>query len=66
MQGLCYENIESKQESINYYYNCLIEDPTYIEAFQRLIDNYLLTNNDSILIILETKLLVEIKFKNID
>jgi antitoxin component HigA of HigAB toxin-antitoxin module len=47
MKAQCHEANENKLYAISCYFECLKKDPTCIEAFNRLIDCYLLTNPES-------------------
>lgn len=47
LKAQCYEAQENKLYAVNCFIECLKKDPTCIEAFNRLIDCYLLTNPES-------------------
>ena len=47
LKAQCHEANENKVFAVSCYSECLKKDPTFIEAFNRLIDCYLLTYPES-------------------
>ena len=48
LKAQCHEAQENKIYAVTCYIECLKKDPTSIDAFNRLLDCYLLTNTESI------------------
>jgi hypothetical protein len=50
LKAVCHEANENKENAICCYFECLNKDSSFIEAFQKLIDNYLLSNQESLVL----------------
>jgi len=46
LKAQCHEAQENKLYAVTCYFECLKKDPTCIEAFNRLIDCFLLSNTE--------------------
>lgn len=44
----CYEAQENKMKAVEYYKDCVVKDPTNVEAFNRLVDCQLITGTEKV------------------